>query len=113
MQSRIDYMKRLQYTTGLCGLMLLMGAKASAQHGINSLYSAYAIGDQEEHDYTRNFGLGTTGIARRSDSYLNELNPASYAALPRQNFMFDVSLRAQTVTYKDAATLNRQAGDVN
>ncbi|PWV50677.1 hypothetical protein C7475_104307 [Chitinophaga sp. S165] len=113
MQSRIDYMKRLQYTTGLCGLMLLLGGKAMAQHGINSLYSAYAIGDQEEHDYTRNFGVGSTGIARRSDVYLNELNPASYAFIPRQNFMFDVSLRAQTITYKDATTLNRQAGDVN
>jgi hypothetical protein len=113
MQSRIDYMKRLQYTTGLCGLMLLLGGKAVAQHGINSLYSAYAIGDQEEHDYTRNFGVGSTGIARRSDVYLNELNPASYAFIPRQNFMFDVSLRAQTITYKDANTLNRQAGDVN
>ncbi|MBW8684107.1 hypothetical protein [Chitinophaga rhizophila] len=106
-------MKRIQYTTGLCGLMLLLGGKAMAQHGINSLYSAYAIGDQEEHDYTRNFGVGSSGIGRRSDNYLNELNPASYAALPRQHFMFDVSLRAQSVTYKDASTLNRQAGDVN
>lgn len=113
MQSRIDYMKRIQYTTGLCGLMLLLGGKAMAQHGINSLYSAYAIGDQEERDYTRNFGVGSTGIGRRSDNYLNELNPASYAALPRQHFMFDVSLRAQSVTYKDAINLNRQAGDVN
>jgi hypothetical protein len=113
MQSRIDYMKRLQYTTGLCGLMLLLGTKAMAQHGINSLYSAYAIGDQEEHDYTRNFGLGSTGIGRRSDFYLNELNPASYSAIPRQNFMFDVSLRAQSINYKDASSLNRQAGDVN
>jgi hypothetical protein len=113
MQSRIEYMKRLQYTTGLCGLMLLMGAKAMAQHGINSLYSAYAIGDQEEHDYSRNFGVGSTGIGRRSDVYLNELNPASYAALPRQQFMFDVSLRGQSVNYKDAGALNRQAGDVN
>jgi hypothetical protein len=106
-------MKRLQYTTGLCGLMLLLGTKAMAQHGINSLYSAYAIGDQEEHDYSRNFGVGSSGIARRSDFFLNELNPASYAAIPRQNFMFDVSLRAQSVNYKDANTLNRQAGDVN
>lgn len=113
MQSRIDYMKRLQYTTGLCGLMLLFGAKAMAQSGINSLYSAYGIGDQEEKDYTRNYGLGSSGIARRSDLYLNELNPASYSAIPRQHFIFDVSLRGQSATYKDASSLNQTAGDVN
>lgn len=113
MQSRIDYMKRIQYTTGLCGLMLLFGTKAMAQNGINSLYSAYGIGDQEERDYTRNYGLGSTGIARRSDIFLNELNPASYSAIPRQHFIFDVSLRGQSATYKDAGSLNQTAGDVN
>lgn len=110
-----DYMKRIkQYTTGLCvgGLILLSGKDAVAQKGINSLYSAYGIGDVEQHDYSRNFGVGSTGIARRSDFFLNELNPASYSAIPRQHFMFDVSLRAQSITYKDAGSLNQTAGDV-
>ena len=111
-----DYMKRIkQYTTGLCvgGLILLSGKSAVAQKGINSLYSAYGIGDVEQRDYSRNFGVSSSGIARRSDFFLNDLNPASYSAIPRQHFMFDVSLRAQSVNYKDAANLNLQAGDVN
>jgi hypothetical protein len=113
MQSGIDYMKRLHYTTGLCGLLLLLGGtRAMAQNGINSLYSAYGIGDLEQRDYTRNFGVGSTGIARRSEAYLNELNPASYSAIPRQNFMFDVALRGQIATYKDAGNLNQHAGDL-
>ncbi|SFE15496.1 hypothetical protein SAMN05518672_104686 [Chitinophaga sp. CF118] len=109
-------MKRIkQYTTGLCvgGLILLSGRNAVAQKGINSLYSAYSIGDIEQRDYSRNFGVSSTGIARRSDYFLNELNPASYSAIPRQHFMFDVALRAQSINYKDANTLNQQAGDVN
>ena len=111
-----DYMKRIkQYTTGLCvgGLILLSGKNAVAQKGINSLYSAYGIGDVEQRDYSRNFGVSSSGIARRSDYFLNDLNPASYSAIPRQHFMFDVSLRAQSINYKDAGTLNLQAGDVN
>lgn len=111
-----DYMKRIkQYTTGLCvgGLILLSGKDAVAQKGINSLYSAYGIGDIEQRDYSRNFGVSSTGIGRRSDLFLNELNPASYTAIPRQHFMFDVTLRAQSINYKDANTLNQQAGDVN
>jgi hypothetical protein len=111
-----DYMKRIkQYTTGLCvgGLILLSGKNAVAQKGINSLYSAYGIGDVEQRDYSRNFGVSSSGIARRSDYFLNDLNPASYSAIPRQHFMFDVSLRAQSINYKDAGTLNLTAGDVN
>jgi hypothetical protein len=111
-----DYMKRIkQYTTGLCvgGLILLSGKDAVAQKGLNSLYSAYGIGDVEQRDYSRNFGVSSSGIARRSDYFLNDLNPASYSAIPRQHFMFDVSLRAQSINYKDANTLNQQAGDVN
>jgi hypothetical protein len=107
-------MKRLHYTTGLCGLMLFFGgSKVMAQHGVNSLYSAYGIGDQEERDYTRNFGLGSTGIARRSEAFLNELNPASYSAIQRQHFIFDVSLRGQSINYKNTASVNQTAGDVN
>jgi hypothetical protein len=94
-------------------MMLLMGTKALAQHGINSLYSAYAIGDLEERDYSRNFGVGSTGIARRSDYFLNELNPASYSAIPRQHFMFDVSLRGQSINYKNNASLNQTSGDIS
>jgi hypothetical protein len=111
-----DYMNRIkQYTTGLCvgGLILISAGDAVAQKGINSLYSAYGIGDIEQRDYSRNFGVSSSGIARRSDYFLNELNPASYSAIPRQHFMFDVSLRGQSINYKNATSLNQQAGDVN
>lgn len=113
MQAGTDYMKRLYYTSGLCGLLLLLGgSRVMAQNGINSLYSAYGLGDLEQRDYTRNFGVGSTGVARRSESFLNELNPASYSAIPRQNFMFDVSMRGQFASYKDDNNLNQHAADL-
>lgn len=93
-------------------ILLLCGTAAKAQHGLNSIYSAYGIGDLETRDYSRNFGLGSTGIARRHSGYLNELNPASYSVLPNQNFMFDVSLKAQQVNYSGSG-ISQSAGDVN
>ncbi|NSL90429.1 hypothetical protein ECE50_026640 [Chitinophaga sp. Mgbs1] len=95
-----------------CILLLLHTAMAKAQHGINSVYSAYGIGDLETRDYSRNYGLGSSGIGRRSSGYLNELNPASYSALPMQNFMFDISLKAQQVNYS-GANISQNAGDID
>jgi hypothetical protein len=93
-------------------VLLLCSAAARAQHGLNSIYSAYGIGDLESRDYSRNFGLGSTGIGRRHNAYLNELNPASYSALPTQNFLFDVSLKAQQVNYS-GSNISQTAGDLN
>lgn len=93
-------------------ILLLCSTAVKAQHGLNSIYSAYGIGDLEARDYSRNFGLGSTGIGRRHTGYLNELNPASYSALPTQNFMFDVSLKAQQINYS-GANISQSAGDIN
>lgn len=102
---------RKKIYTCVAALSLLASA-AEAQHGLNSIYSAYGIGDLEERDYSRNFGLGSTGIGRRSGSYLNELNPASYSALPTQNFMFDASLKAQYLNYS-GNNISQTATDLN
>ncbi|MCK7560079.1 hypothetical protein MKQ70_36235 [Chitinophaga sedimenti] len=45
---------KLYLTICGCSLMLLVNLQASAQKGLNSLYSAYGIGDLEERDYSRN-----------------------------------------------------------
>lgn len=105
---------QIKQYTGMCGLLLLLcvHAKAQSNKGVNSLYSAFGIGDLEEHDYSRNYGLGSAGIARPSLFYLNELNPASYSAIPKQNFMFDVSLLGRSVGYTGANT-SQNALDVS
>jgi hypothetical protein len=109
-----SYNMRIKLYTGLCSsVLLLMSAQAvHAQKGVNSLYSAYGLGDLEERDYSRNFGLGSAGIARKSTGYLNELNPASYTGILRQNFIFDVAIRGQTDSYT-GNSLSQQAGTID
>lgn len=102
---------RIKIYSGLL-LLGLSSLTVKAQHGLNSIYSAYGIGDLESRDYSRNFGMGSAGIGRRHSGYLNELNPASYSALPSQNFMFDLAIRAQTINYLDS-NISQTAGDVN
>ncbi|MFY0253860.1 hypothetical protein ACDQ55_07910 [Chitinophaga sp. 30R24] len=102
---------RIKLYSGLI-LLLLCGLTAKAQHGINSIYSAYGIGDIETRDYSRNFGLGSSGVGRHHSGYLNELNPASYGGLPPQNFMMDVSIKAQQINYS-GSNISQSAGDID
>ncbi|GEP96409.1 membrane protein [Chitinophaga cymbidii] len=91
---------------------MLAAGQVQAQKGVNSLYSSYGIGDLEERDYSRNFGVGSSGIARGSSSFLNELNPASYGRLPMETFFFEASLAAKSLQY-NGTNLNQNAGDIN
>lgn len=101
---------RRYFFTGCC--LLLAAGQLKAQKGINSLYSAFGIGDLEAKDYSRNFGVGSSGIARSSAEFLNELNPASYTGLPMETFFFEASLAGKSINYH--RTGDRQpAGDVN
>ncbi len=99
-----------KFTIGCC--LLLAASQAPAQKGVNSLYSSFGIGDLEEKDYSRNFGMGSAGIARPSISYLNELNPASYSRLPMETFFFEASLAGKSLQY-NGTNLNQSAGDFN
>ncbi len=97
----------------ILGCFLLLAAEhVQAQKGVNSLYSAFGIGDLEEKDYSRSFGMGSAGIARPSGSFLNELNPASYGRIPMETFLFEVSLAAKALQY-NTSTESQPAGDVN
>lgn len=98
------------FTIGCC--LLLAAGQVQAQKGVNSIYSAFGIGDLEEKDYSRNFGVGSSGIARGSVSFLNELNPASYGRLPMETFFFEASLSGKSIQY-NGTNLNQNAGDVN
>ncbi len=93
------------------GCLLLLAMQAQAQKGVNSLYSAYGIGDLEEKDYSRNFGTGSAGIARGSGSFLNELNPASYGRIPMETFFFEASVAAKSIQY-NSSTISQSAGDI-
>ena len=95
------------YTIGCC--MMLLAMQAQAQKGVNSLYSAYGIGDLEEKDYSRNFATGSAGIARSSGNFLNELNPASYGRIPMETFFFEASVADKSIRY-NSSEISQPAG---
>ncbi len=71
----------------------------NAQPGINSIYSAYGIGDVSIRENNSYFSMGGVGIAITSDKMLNGANPASYAAIPYGSYSMELSVGAKNIQY--------------
>ncbi|HVB02263.1 MAG TPA: hypothetical protein VNE41_00955 [Chitinophagaceae bacterium] len=99
----------------LPGLILfaLLGEPVCAQNPVSSPYAMFGIGDIDYRDYGRTDGLGSTGIGLSSPKYLNNLNPASYSSLELKAFVFEISAREKTVTYRDNYNAAQYGSDLN
>jgi hypothetical protein len=87
-------------------------ALANAQTKTHLPYSIFGIGELNPKGYSRNLGMGKTGIATSSALYLNNINPASLHDIDSISFFFDFGLSGNLVTYRNAN--NKQSGrDVN
>ena len=65
----------------------------------NSPYSIAGIGDLNDSYLNRTTGLGSTGIAYRSNRSMISNNPASFSALENQFFMGEIGVRGKYIGY--------------
>jgi len=65
---------------------------ASGQNNTNSPYSVFGIGELDNAAGGRNMGMGGSGIAMKSDVFLNLSNPASLTAIPVQSLETDAGI---------------------
>lgn len=78
-----------------------------AQNTISSPYSKYGIGDNVGFTNTINASMGGIYNGLRKNNFVNHRNPASYAAVDTQSFVFDIGyysnnriLRSDVLTSK-------------
>ena len=74
---------------------------AVADNGINSPYSRYGMGVLADQNLGVNRQMGGLGYALRSGSYINLLNPASFAAADTLTMLFDAGFSIQNVNFKE------------
>jgi len=55
----------------------------------DSPYTLFGAGQIQDNGFGTNMGMGGTGIAFKSQRYLNNLNPASYTGIDSLNFIFE------------------------
>src|SRR4030042_3776875 len=55
----------------------------------DSPYTLFGAGQIQDYGFGTNMGMGGTGIAFKSERYLNNINPASYTGIDSLNFIFE------------------------
>ena len=67
-----------------------------AQDGLNVPFSQYGIGLTDmPYNMPRAFGMGGTIYSRSSRNTVNPFNPAAYAAVESESFVFDIGINIQ------------------
>ncbi len=80
-------------------VLLLLSYGTLRSQTTNSPYSILGIGDIETDSYNRTGGMANTGVAYRNERFLINNNPASYTALQKQFFSFELAARGQFINY--------------
>lgn len=80
--------------------LILMSLNSLSQSISSSPYSLYGLGSVYYSDFGSIPSIGSSGIALTSDTFINNLNPASLSYLPQNHFMFDVGGKAIATTFQ-------------
>ena len=91
---------------GLMGVM----ANTHAQNGFNMPYSQFGIGIGEmPFNMPMATRMGGAVYTSGGNNYVNPFNPASYATVEMESFVFDMGLGIQTSTLRDGNSTLRDA----
>ena len=82
-------------------LLILICCLSHLKGQINtySPYSRFGLGELHNPGSIRNIGMGSTGIALRSNKHVNYINPASFTATDTLSFLFDFGMYGFYNTY--------------
>lgn len=84
--------------------LLLTGtfAYSQANNLTSSPYSLFGLGSLNPTSTGITNALGKSGSALSSETAINNLNPASYAEIPKNIFMFDIGMKGEKSYYTNA-----------
>ncbi|MFZ0599215.1 MAG: aromatic hydrocarbon degradation protein [Flavobacterium sp.] len=82
---------------------ILMSLTSFSQSISSSPYSLYGVGSLYDADFGILPAIGSSGMALPSDTFINNLNPASLGYLPQNHFMFDIGGKAISTTYQSSS----------
>lgn len=92
-------------------ILFLLISKGFSQ-STSSPYSIFGVGLVENQGFGTNRGMGGTGIAFKSDNWLNNLNPASYIGIDSLKFILEAGLFGKYTKYS-TENISDSKTDVN
>lgn len=89
-------------------LIATMAASASAQEGLNMPYSQFGLGTSDmPYNLPTATRTGGVVLTRSGDNFINPFNPASYASIGMESFVFDMGANIQFTTLANNGTSAR------
>ncbi|MEL6811835.1 MAG: hypothetical protein AAFP76_10910 [Bacteroidota bacterium] len=85
----MPYMILNKFPILLCSVLTVY-VHSQTNNLTSSPYSLFGLGVESNSGLGKNKGLGNSGIARKDDFAINDLNPASLASVNKQMFIFDI-----------------------
>lgn len=85
-----------------------MSLTSFSQSISSSPYSLYGVGSLYDADFGYLPSIGSSGMALPSDTFINNLNPASLGFIPLNHFMFDIGGKAIATTYSNGDTSEKK-----
>lgn len=93
---------KLPYFTSIVLLLTSITASYSQSEALTSSpYSLYGLGVINQTSIGKSNALGYTGIGIKTDSEINNLNPANYALIPQNSFFYDVGITGEINNYSN------------
>lgn len=85
----------------MLAVLLLLPAMGRAQNGFNIPYSQFGIGLTDlPYNMPSAYSMGGVTYSRANKNMVNPFNPASYAAVEMQSFVFDIGINIQRCTLR-------------
>lgn len=82
-------------------LLMLFPMVGEAQNGFNIPYSQFGIGLSDlPYNMPSAYSMGGVSYSRASKNMVNPFNPASYATVEPQSFVFDIGINIQSSTLR-------------
>ncbi|MCR4659565.1 MAG: hypothetical protein K5650_04630 [Bacteroidales bacterium] len=96
----MNYIKKIL----LLVTVVFTALQVTAQSGSNTPFSQYGIGlGSQPYNMPLTARLGGVAITRAGNNFVNPFNPASYASVQPQSFVFDMAFSVQTASLSDAS----------
>lgn len=88
----------------LIALLLTVPFAGRTQNGFNVPYSQFGIGLSDlPYNMPSSYGMGGVNYSRANKNMINPFNPASYAAVEPQSFVFDIGINIQSCTLRQGS----------
>ena len=92
-------------TVWVIGAMLsALNCQGQSEALTSSPYSFYGLGLINQTSIGKSNGMGYSGIGQKTNTEINNLNPANFALIPKNSFFYDIGVKTEFNAYSNSSS---------